>query len=273
MAIAITEQEAFEAWEMWVKLKAVLVQPRRGGWRRKNSNLSHWQTLMDLWTAGGWKDCWKIAADIEAKRRARGVSNRGNRNSSKKKTMQPENNKTTKGLDPTIVITRTQKKAKNQVNLGDLSRAVTTLTSKGVAEVTDAVLDKLKAKHPKRKWTTKVVRGTGSAKNGAEGDDFELEQEHIEKEPEETSIRQLETMRAKAKEKLGKIMPIIRITTLDVEKTVMASKRTVSGGLEHITPWMLKSALTSQNNPRCSFSRRSLQLGGQTEILAWRLAS
>ena len=43
------------------------------------------------------------------------------------------------------------KRAKNYVNFGELSKAMASIRSNGIAEVTSDVLDQLQAKHPRRR--------------------------------------------------------------------------------------------------------------------------
>ena len=161
-----------------------------------------------------------------------------------------------------VNVSKTYKLAKNQVNLGDVSRAMNTIMSKGIAPITEEVLSNLHAKHPIRRRPVvdpsveEVIcmrRAEGTAVLGPEKlTKIDYADSGRGAETEEISDESL-PRKAQAVETLDTLMPVIQIGALDVIESAMKAKRTVSGGLQQITPWMLKVAMTATNNSRAPF--------------------
>ena len=140
-AKAKTDDDSFRALESWVKLKAVLVLPLGSKKRRSSSRKFHQEQMLN-WVAGNEEDCWVKATKVEQDRK----------NSSKRRDLKPKSsfgqNERVDALT-TAQITK-YKRAKNLVNVREISKAMATILSNGVANVDDEVLKQLRNKHPPR---------------------------------------------------------------------------------------------------------------------------
>ena len=129
--------------------------------------------------------------------------------------------------------------------------------SKGIAPITVQVLTKLRAKHPTRREP--VVDPSVSeviSMRRAEGltvlDDDELCSKNS-KSLNENGREEPMSTKVQAAETLDTLMPIIQVGAMDVIEAAVKAEGTVSRGLQQITPWMLKVAMTSTHNSLTSF--------------------
>ena len=140
-AKAKTDDDLFRALESWVKLKSVLILPVKVNKRSSSRNLHQEQMLN--WIAGNEEDCWRRAAGVEQERQK----------SSKRRYVKPKISKARGwNVEQNDTLTNTQmkmyKRAKKLLNMGQVSKAMSTILSNGVAKVDSEVLSQLRAKHP-----------------------------------------------------------------------------------------------------------------------------
>ena len=105
------------------------------------------------WIAENEEDCWKRAMHIEQERRK----------ANKKKSMNSELIKKSGGNEneeQDSALTNAQikmyKRAKNLLNVGEVSKAMSAILSNGVAKVDEEVLQQLRTKHPLRNATVQL---------------------------------------------------------------------------------------------------------------------
>ena len=148
MADATKESEARRAMR-YLMLKAVLVQPVRGGGGRRNRNVNLTERLMFSFWKGKEEEVWQIALEIEGLRRKKKVL-REKRIAKKNKNV-GNSRKRTKESE----IKRRSDRAKALTNDGELSKAFSTMVQRGVPPSTDNIIAQLRRKFPRRR---KLVR-------------------------------------------------------------------------------------------------------------------
>ena len=124
------------------------------------------------------------------------------------------------------------KRAKSYVNVGELSKAMASIRSNGIAEVTNSVLDQLQAKHPTRPRAVKLQ----SQKQAQMDTDECMEDEGESKEGGHEFSRSVSDV-------INTILPSIIVGAEQILNTAKKARRLTSGGLQQITPWLLKRAL------------------------------
>ena len=145
MVDAIKESEAWRALKRYLMVKAVLIQPLRGGGGRHNRNINLTQKLMTAFYRGNEDEVWRTSTEIEIKRgknRAAQIKKR-----SRKRTIQGE---WVRGKRPRDEIKRRSDRAKVLTNDGELSKAFATMVQRGVAPSTEDIIAQLGTKFPKR---------------------------------------------------------------------------------------------------------------------------
>ena len=144
---AHSETESFKALEAWTKLKSVLVLPLKGGAKRKRSTYKFYEKRMLQWIAGLHDICWEDAIEIEKGR----TKQRNAAHKRKSQNPAPSEPQNLTGIEK--ALQRKYDRAKRLVNVGEYSQAMSSLLSNGTAPITDAVLEQLNFKHPKRSRT------------------------------------------------------------------------------------------------------------------------
>ena len=133
-AKAKTDGDSFRALESWVKLKSVLVLPLVSKKRRSSSFKLHQEQMLN-WIAGSEEDCWVKATKVEKERK-----NSRKRRYSKQRLSQSRCEEDGQ-IDPLTSAQMTKyKRAKNLVNVGEISKAMSSILSNGVAKVDDDIL-------------------------------------------------------------------------------------------------------------------------------------
>ena len=195
------------------------------------------------------------------------------------KAMQPKRNNVLSREDA-----RKYKKAKDLVNVGEMSKATTTILSNGTAEINNSVLEQLRAKHPLRKKEVRLptpeeineeresnksdsrieheLMKLSKDKKKSAGPDRQMSLDHKpigifpltrpdkKNPPIRTTVE--ENKKVEVKTSAVPTFPIIIITADDVIAAVKGAKRLTSGGLQQITPWLLKRALLATPKRQCA---------------------
>ena len=133
-AKAKTDEGSFRALESRVKLKAVLVLPEMST-RRCSSNRKFHQEQMLNWLAGNEEHCWQNANKIEKERRKwqdSRKSRKGRKYNSKISRKGEKNERHNDHLTESLL--KKYKRAKNLVNVGEVSKAMSAIVSNGVAK-------------------------------------------------------------------------------------------------------------------------------------------
>ena len=146
MANATKEIEAWGTLKRYLMVKAVLIQPVRGGGGQRNRNVNMTQKLMAAFWKGKEDEVWKTSLDIENKRE-------------KNRTAQMEKRRTKRTRKGKVINMQSHKdsakrrsdRAKVLTNDGELSKAFATMVQRGVAPPTDDIVAQLSSKFPKRK--------------------------------------------------------------------------------------------------------------------------
>ena len=128
------------------------------------------------------------------------------------------------------------KRAKNYVNVGELSKAMSSIRSNGIAEVNNSVLDELKAKHPTRQSAVELPS---------------LEQIRMDKEEfieDDESKEESQEFSRYVSDAINAVLPSVVVGAEQILHAAKKARRLTSGGLQQITPWLLKRALEA--NPK-----------------------
>ena len=243
-ANASTDEEAVRALEAWVKLKSVLVLPLRGGRRRQGSKINFQKDLMVRWLAEKHDECWSTAIGIE-KERQKGKQKR------KKKAKRGKWPDTTETLNSTrsaggreqknasVESSKGYKRAKELVNAGELSKAMSAILSNGIAPINDDVLSQLRAKHPQRREMVILSKvGKMPSMNGIirnDQEDMRMDEDEISNPGDCGQSRDSKEER----------FPALTVSDDDILAAAKQAKRLTSGGLQQITPWHYDELLTS----------------------------
>ena len=248
LAEAMTESAALDAFLEWSMLKSVLVKPVNAGKSRRSSSLKLLIRLLELWISGERDECWKKAKTVEAKRARQNARKQRRRCFKKGKK---------KGDRPRRSHSKKHSRAAELVGMGELSKAMKALTSHGVAPITDAVISQLQDKHPGRKmpvaWPT-MDEVTRERKRVREEEESGSEQarrqdrEQLQVEPDlldrESKIKQ------QAELEINSHVPHILMNPDTIESAALEAKKSSSGGLDQITPWLLRRAVETGLNHR-----------------------
>ena len=128
---------------MWVKLKATVVKPLRGGskWRKKGRAPKKWRENLERWIIGDWETVWNESCLLENQRRASHI---------KRAARYQSNNKLQTSREETEEKSmKTWMRAKRIVNNGEFSKAAREINEDGVTEPTESVLVERKSKYSK----------------------------------------------------------------------------------------------------------------------------
>ena len=204
-----------------------------------------------MWIAGDYEECWKIATAVEQDREMMLKKNfqRGKRNFNgrdKHENLSPDVNQL-QSDELTKEEKQMYKRAKAYVNVGELRKAMTAIRSNGIAAVDDRVLAQLKSKHQGRLQPVALpqmehinsgfVHSTNVEEEKVE--EF-IQEEKSEDKPDEFS-QHVSTV-------LNSVLSSVTVTADDILSAAKLARRLTSGGLQQITPWHLKRALSSDTN-------------------------
>ena len=144
------------------------------------------------------------------------------------------------------------KRAKNLVNVGEISKAVSAILSDGVAKVDAQVLTQLRLKHPSR---PAPVRLPSMKVIEAERATW-LEDLYIVEDADEVDSK-LESISEHSKNEgdpvdKSKRFPWLVINEEDILSAAKKAKRLTAGGLQQITPWLLKRAFLEDTTNECA---------------------
>ena len=246
-AIAKTELESFAALECWVKLKSSIVLPlKAAGKQRKNAIHKFHERQMLMWIAGDYEECWKSAIEIECQRetllkkksnqKQKSYLNRKDKSGSRQSdTGNPDNGNKD---EPSKEEKQMYRRAKNYVNVGELSKAMTAIRSNGIAAIDDEVLTQLQHKHSKRRQPVALPQINDESNLSSDQSDY-IEEEKEEGESKVVSeefSRHVSTI-------LDGVPTSVTVTADNIMAAAKSARRLSSGGLQQITPWHLKRAL------------------------------
>ena len=251
-AKAKTELESFTALEKWVKLKSALVLPLKGGKQRFSANVKFHSHQMELLFSGEHEECWRKATVIEKerqklikkKKQSRNITSANELLGTENVSFHSNNDNNPNSLEKsnetlTKVQKNTYKRAKNYVNLGELSKAMTSLRSNGIAEVTDSVLVQLQAKHPRR---PREVKLPSLEQVRMDKEEF-IEDEESKEESEENRLEFSKSV----SDVINSVLPSVVVGAAQILQAAKKARRLTSGGLQQITPWLLKRALLADS--------------------------
>ena len=153
MADASKESEDRRALKRYMMVKAVLIQPVRGGGNHRNRNVNMTERLMYSFYKGKEDEVWEIAMDIEDSRQKKTVPQQ------EKRTKRSLHGDVIKRKSNTSEVKRRSERAKRLTNDGELSKAFATMFQRGVAPSTNEIITQLQTKFPTRgravKWPDK----------------------------------------------------------------------------------------------------------------------
>ena len=262
---AKTTKDTLKAIERWTKLKSTLVRPLRGGnmRRRKGWPLKKWRKNLERWVNGEWEAVWNESSELELQRQMK-----RRRTSPRKKEPRPSNQ--TENPEETM---KTWMRVKRLVNDGEFSKAARDINEAGVAEPTPKVVDELKSKYPKRRdkveWPTDVeisnlLQEANALDNRASGDLTIPRNLPVQLKPAQMQNGKPCGVQNGKKQPFGDqgtlgIKPLANefigktfVVAQDIESAVKKMKKSVGGGPQQITPWMIKQAVEGSENGSCS---------------------
>ena len=252
MADASKESEARKALRRYLMVKAVLVQPVRGGGCHQNRNLNQTERLMYAFWKGKEDEVWQTALKIERSRQ-------------KKRADQQKKRKSEGRLGSDIIqrksqiteIKRRSDRAKVLTNDGELSKAFATMVQRGVAPSTDNIIAQLTKKFPKREravsWPD--INRINELRNLVEKMVSEMD---VDERPDEPGISssKIEGIMSESLEELQKSIEndfqAVQVQWEDIFKSASRAKKSTGGGLCQLTPWHLKSAVVNSPGNKCA---------------------
>ena len=189
--------------------------------KRRRSHIHFWRKQMTLWLAGDHEGVWETAVRLEQKRKQK---RRGRKRSHKPKS-------------PEEALNR---RVANLVNLGELRKAMSAMTSFGIANLDDDTVRQLQLQHPSRPRPTVFPTP----------DEIQEERNVLNPpQPQDSNASdKLRQLRANAEAKHDQHWPSMTIGAEAIEKAAMKARRTTSGGLQQITPWLLRRAILADTN-------------------------
>ena len=215
--------------------------------------------LMIQWLAGNRNDCWENAVDTE-------INRRNNKKTKKTKPTANDSASTAESFDPTegqrltAEKLRMYKRTKELVNCGELSKAMSTILSNGIARVDDQVLSQLREKHPQRTEgvnfptveVVKIIKAECSLDPASAIADTNMETEmkavQVDK-TKDNNDRQPDSEESRA---VLDQWPSLTVGEQDILTAAQQAKRLTSGGLQQITPWHLKRAFYENHSTDCA---------------------
>ena len=145
MADATKESEVRKGLKIYLMVKAVLVQPVRGGGARQNRNVNLTEKLMSSFWKGREDEVWQTALEIEQARHKKKFRQQKSR--AKKGQKVGASQSMTKMSE----VKSRSDRAKELTNDGELSKAFAVMVQRGVAPPTDSIVSQLKKKFPARR--------------------------------------------------------------------------------------------------------------------------
>ena len=150
---------------------------------------------------------------------------------------------------------RKYKRAKNLVNVGEVSKAMSAILSNGVAKVDSEVLNQLRAKHPTRPAAVrlppieviKAERATWQVNADFGEDEMDHKDDIVQPEGSESAD---EVSAAENTERF----PYLVINKDQLLAAAKKAKRLTAGGLQQITPWLLKRAFLEDTTNDCAMT-------------------
>ena len=122
---------------------------------------------------------------------------------------------------------------------------MTTIMSNGIAQIDNCIVEQLQAKHPPR--TANVSFPT------QKWDEEEIEDEKAAIVDDNDTLKELPRMAGTAlNEEEVAALPSLTINARQIFTAVKSAKRLTSGGLQQITPWLLKRAFLADTNQECA---------------------
>ena len=146
MADASKESEALSALKRYLMVKAVLIQPVRGGGGRRNRSINLTQKLMAAFFKGKEDKVWQTSMQIENKRKKSSAAQ-----TTRRRTKRSLNGKVLNQKKKENEGKRRSERAKVLTNDGALSKAYATMVQRGVAPSSNEIIAQLTSKFPKRK--------------------------------------------------------------------------------------------------------------------------
>ena len=243
LANAKTDREELAARVDLASIKALLVRPRGGGGRKRRYRVKALTgKLCAKWEAGEFEDVWREAKDIEEKRR---VARRKRRRRAQRLKKPP------KKRDPRRQRLDT---AAWHCQNGDNRRAVQAVTSHGVARPEEGdTLAQLRGQHQTRRH--QVERPT---REWVENERASYETDEKESTPElelspelpEPGIPSPPIVRANDPDPEEKLTFSATVTAEEVLAAAKESVKGTTGGLDQLTPWILRRAIEASPGNR-----------------------
>ena len=208
---------------------------------------------MRNWLAGNEELCWQEANSIEQERqklfkKGRKWQYRG----ANSKEMDIVDSKSSQ--IEFIALTKEQekkyKRAKNLLNVGEVSKAMSAVLSNGVAEVDAEVLNQLAAKHPSRHARVQLPSLEQIVKERA--DEFGEPDSDVEMKNVKDDVLESANEKLRMAEVNSKIFPNLIINAEEILTAARKAKRLTSGGLQQISPWLLKRAFIEDKTVECA---------------------
>ena len=138
------------------------------------------------------------------------------------------------------------------VNAGEFAKATNALLTCGTAPIDEPVLAQLQSKHPPRKqdpqWPTQIPiqHGTGNE------DSYSMDVDEDSKLNELPMTDRASNSPMCDEQEEPRTFPSLTVSKDDILTAVSSSKRLTSGGLQQISPWHLKRAMTATSNEDCA---------------------
>ena len=136
------------------------------------------------------------------------------------------------------------------LNVGEVSKAMSAILSNGVAEVDADVLNQLMAKHPSRPANIQFPCQEQIMEDGAEHcsePDTDVEMKNCR-----NGVSQLAKDNQGKAEVNRKNFPSLIINAEQILTAARKAKRLTSGGLQQISPWLLKRAFIENSTTECA---------------------
>ena len=251
MADATKESEARIAMKRYFMLKAVLVQPIRGGGGRRNRNINLTEKLLFSFWKGREDEVWETAVEIEESRRKKTTLQQ------KRKIKRTRQGDKIQRKSKESEVKRRSDRAKVLTNDGELSKAFSMMVQRGVAPPTNEIVAQLSTKFPKRK---KAVRWPGKDRINElrslvekmviemDVEDSSGNMKHsevISEGLESESLREL-------KDSIDNDFQAVQVHWEDIVRAASRAKKSTGGGLCQITPWHLKAAVSNSSGNKCA---------------------
>ena len=248
MADATKESEARKALKRYLMVKAVLVQPVRGGGARQNRNVNLTEKLMSSFWKGREDEVWQTAIEIEQARKEKKVRQRNRRAKKVGKVVASQ------PMVKMSEVKRRSDRAKELTNDGELSKAFAVMVQRGVAPSTDSIVSQLMKKFPARRkavcWPRreriyelrKLIEEISIEKDVVRaGNIMDLSSKGV-------NIESLRVLR----ESIENDFQAVQVQWQDIVLAASRAKKSTGGGLCQLTPWHLKTAVNNSSGNKCA---------------------